>query len=307
MNFFTEVEIPACPWKIDYPSGVTMMGSCFTENIGQKLADRKFNVDINPFGILYNPVSLANSLRFLMQPRPFSEADLFFDQGSWNSFMHHSRFSGTGREQVLTAMNQQLEQSSSFLKNARFLIVTFGTAWVYEWIQSGQVVSNCHKIPAKKFRRYRLSVDGIVENYCSLWAELLKFNPNIKLVFTVSPIRHWKDGAIENQRSKSTLLLAIDRIIKSCGNETCYYFPSYEILMDELRDYRFYSGDMLHLSDVAAEHIYSKFSKTMIAEDCLKLSADIVKISKAVMHRPLNPFLKNTGNFCYLIFNRSID
>ena len=233
MKFFTEVEIPDCPWKIDYQSGVMMMGSCFTENIGQKLADLKFNIDLNPFGILYNPVSLANSLRRLMQPRQFIASDLFFDQGSWNSFSHHSRFSGSDRDQVLNTINRQLEQSSLFLKSTRLLVITFGTAWVYEWIQNGQVVANCHKIPAKEFRRYRLTIDEIAKEYNELHTELLKFNPNIKMVFTVSPIRHWKDGAIENQLSKATLLLSINQLIKRPGKDLCYYFPSYEILMDQ--------------------------------------------------------------------------
>ena len=288
MKFFTEVEIPDSPWKIDYQSGIMMIGSCFTENIGQRLADLKFRVDLNPFGILYNPFSVASSLRLLMQQKRFTGDDLFFDQGIWNSFYHHSRFSGVDQEQVLKNINQRMEVSGTFLKNARFLIITLGTAWVYEWKQNGQVVSNCHKIPAKEFRRFRLSSDEIVNSYFELLDELLKFNSKIKIVFTVSPIRHWKDGAIENQRSKATLLLAIDQLQRTLGNDFCCYFPSYEIVMDELRDYRYYASDMLHLSDVTVEHIYSKFNKIIISQDSKKISEDVLKIQKAVRHRPLN-------------------
>lgn len=301
MKFFTEVEIPACPWTIDYQSGVMMMGSCFTENIGQKLEEMKFNVDINPFGILYNPVSIANSIRNLIRQKDFTADDLFFDQGIWNSFSHHSRFSGVDRDQVLADINRRMKESGLFLKNARFLIITFGTAWVYEWMQNGQVVSNCHKVPEKEFHRYKLTTDEIVKDYTKLKTELLKFNPNIKMVFTVSPIRHWKDGAIENQRSKATLLLAIDQLTKNCENEHCYYFPSYEILMDELRDYRFYASDMLHLSEVAVEYVFSKFSKIMISENSMKLSADVIKILLAVKHRPLNSASEEYRKF--LLYN----
>ncbi|MDX9881140.1 MAG: GSCFA domain-containing protein [Prolixibacteraceae bacterium] len=306
MKFFTEVEIPPCPWKIDYQSGVMLMGSCFTENIGQRLANLKFNVDVNPFGILYNPVSLANSLKLLMQPRQFEADDLFSDRGVWNSFLHHSRFSGTGKEQVLHTINHQLQQSSLFLREARFLILTFGTAWVYESIHSKQVVSNCHKLPACEFHRYRLTVDEIVATYRTLTDDLQKFNPNIKIVFTVSPIRHWKDGAIENQRSKATLLLAVDQIVKEYGAALCYYFPSYEILMDELRDYRFYASDMLHLSDTAVEYIYSRFCRTMVSDDSLKLAEEVLKIRKAAMHRAFNPASEEYRKF--LLYNlRQID
>lgn len=306
MEFFTEVEIPPCSWKIDYQSGVALMGSCFTENIGQQLSGLKFSVDLNPFGILYNPVSIGNSLKLLMQPRQFTAADLFFDRGAWNSFYHHSRFSGANCEQVLNTINQQLQQSSLFLENARFLFLTFGTAWVYEWAQTKQVVSNCHKLPAREFHRYRLTVDEIVTTYRTLLYDLRKFNPNIKIVFTVSPIRHWKDGAIENQRSKATLLLAVDQIVKKHGGELCYYFPSYEILMDELRDYRFYASDMLHLSDTATEYIYSRFSRSMVSDDSLKLAEEVLKIRKAAMHRPFNPASGEYRKF--LLYNlRQID
>ncbi len=306
MNFFTEVDIPPCPWKIDYQTGVMMIGSCFTENIGQKLAELKFNIDINPFGILYNPVSVATSLRLLMQQKKITGDDLFFDQGVWNSFYHHSHFSGIDKDQVLQNINSRIETSGTFLKNARFLIITLGTAWVYEWKQKAQVVSNCHKIPASEFRRFRLTCDEITNDYSGLLAELWKFNSNIKIVFTVSPIRHWKDGAIENQLSKATLLLAVDRLLKDTGNDYLFYFPSYEILMDELRDYRYYARDMLHLSDVAVEYIYSKFSKIMISEDTKKISEDVLKIQKAVKHHPLNSASEEYKKF--LLYNlRQID
>lgn len=288
MSFFTEIKIPEFPWKMDYSKSMMFMGSCFSENIGQKLQDLKFNVDMNPFGIIYNPVSIANSLKILLEKRIFTEDDLFHDQGLWNSYYHHSRFSDTNRNAALEKINSRIEFSKEFLQNADFLMITFGTSWVYELKKNGHVVSNCHKVLSSEFKRFRLGVYEITEAYRELLEELWRFNPNLKVVFTVSPIRHWKDGAVENQVSKATLLLAIDRLLNGFGNANCGYFPSYEIMMDELRDYRFYAEDMVHLSQVAIDHIFDRFGKVLMSFDSLKLSKEVIKIRKAVLHRPAN-------------------
>lgn len=289
MSFFTEIQIPEFPWKLDYSRSTMLMGSCFSENIGQKLLDLKFKVDMNPFGILYNPESIANSLKILLEKRVFTENDLFQDQGVWNSFYHHSRFSDVDQKVVLENINGRIAVSHEFLKTADFLIITFGTAWIYELKRTGQIVSNCHKVPASEFKRFRLGVFEIVEKWRELAEKLWQFNPNLKLIFTVSPIRHWKDGAVENQLSKSTLLLAIDQLVRGFGDQQCRYFPSYEIMMDELRDYRFYAEDMLHLSPVAVDHIFDRFCAAAVSPESLKISGQITKILKAVQHRPFNP------------------
>ncbi len=289
MKFHTEIEIDRFPQQIDHNSPVMMLGSCFSENIGQKLEDQKFDTDINPFGILYNPASLSASLRRLMQAQPFSHAELFFDQGQWNSFMHHSRFSGIDADHVLQGINQRLISSSEFLKKARFLILTFGTSWVYRLKKDNQIVSNCHKIPAREFIRERLSVQEIVSDYKNLIRELKNFNPALNIIFTVSPVRHWKDGATENQRSKASLLLAIDEIQNCDQPNSCSYFPAYEIMMDELRDYRFYTADMLHPNDIAVEYIFNKFRDAVISEQSIALVKEILKIRQAFAHRPFNP------------------
>ena len=289
MSFFTEIHIPDFSCQIDYSKSMILFGSCFSENIGQKLIDLKFKVDMNPFGILYNPESIANSLNIILEKRIFTEADLFHDQGLWNSFYHHSRFSDPNQNIALEKINNRISSSHNFLKNADFLMITFGTAWVYELLKTGQIVSNCHKVPETQFKRFRLGVHEIIEAYRSLMEKLWAFNPNLKIVFTVSPIRHWKDGAVENQLSKATLLLAIDRLIKGFSDQNCCYFPSYEIMMDELRDYRFYADDMLHLSPVAVDHIFERFSKSMVSGKSMDISKDILKLRKAVEHRPVNP------------------
>lgn len=288
MSFFTEIKIPEFPWKMDYSKNMMFFGSCFSENIGQKLIDLKFNVDLNPFGILYNPVSIANSLKILIEERIFHESDLFQDQGLWNSFHHHSRFSDADQETVLKMINDRIAISSDFLLKADFLIITFGTSWVYELKKNGQIVSNCHKVPAAEFKHYRLGVYEITEAYREFLEELWRFNPNLKVIFTVSPIRHWKDGAVENQVSKATLLLAIDRLLNGFGDSKCRYFPSYEIMMDELRDYRFYAEDMLHISPIAIDYIFERFSKTIIEDESMQLAKDVMKIRKAILHRPVH-------------------
>lgn len=289
MNFFTEVHIQERTQKIDYSNRMMFLGSCFSENIGQKLIDLKFEVDMNPFGILYNPESVANSLKILLEKRVFTPDDLFADQGVWNSFFHHSRFSDINPEKVLEKINSRITFSSEFLKKTDYLFITFGTSWVYELKETGQIVSNCHKIPAARFKRFRLGVYEITELYRDLLEELWKVNPAMQVIFTVSPIRHWKDGAVENQVSKSTLILSVDRLKTGFGEDRCGYFPSYEIMMDELRDYRFYTDDMLHIAPVAVDHIFEKFCKTFISNESQSAFRAIRKIRNAMLHRPLNP------------------
>jgi hypothetical protein len=296
-KFQTEVDIPEFPWETGYQKSNIFLGSCFTENVGKRMTELKYAVDVNPFGILYNPVSVAHALEFLLQKKKFSKKDLIQHDGLWHSFFHHGRFSSANIEQALKNINDRIETSSRNLKEADFLFITFGTAWVYEYLATQQTVSNCHKIPAKKFRRFRLTVDEISEKYQEIIQKIRQVNPENKIIFTVSPIRHWKDGAVENQRSKATLLLAIDHILKSQNNENCGYFPAYEIVMDELRDYRFYAEDMIHLTDVAVKHIWDKFQTTLIDKNSLKTSGKVQKIANAVNHKPFNKFTKENLGF----------
>lgn len=295
-KFQTIVEIPKFNWETGYSKKNIFMGSCFTENVGNKMAALKYNVDINPFGILYNPISVANGIRILLHEKEFTNSNLIEYDGLWHSFFHHGKFSFSDKNRTLETINSRIKTSAEYFKNADFLFVTFGTAWIYKYKTTGETVSNCHKIPAKQFKRVRLSVNEIVDEYQQLLAEIRKLNPALKIIFTVSPIRHWKDGAIENQRSKATLLLAIDEIIKA-SKVNCAYFPSYEIVMDELRDYRFYTEDMIHISDVAIKHIWEKFESALISEESRKISKEVVKITAAANHRPFNKFTKEHLSF----------
>ncbi|QIA06254.1 GSCFA domain-containing protein [Draconibacterium halophilum] len=288
IKFQTTVEVPQFQWQTGYKKKNLFMGSCFTENVGAKMEALKYPVDINPFGILYNPLSVANGLQLLLEEKTFTTNDLIEHNGLWHSFSHHGRFSNTEQSKALDEINSRIKRSAAFLKNADFLFLTFGTAWIYRHKKGGDLVSNCHKIPAREFLRERLSVQQIVEVYNDLLKELWQVNPDLKVVFTVSPIRHWKDGAIENQRSKSTLILAVDQLIQEFNSEKCAYFPSYEIVMDELRDYRFYAEDMLHISEVAIKHIWSRFEAALIDAESIEIAKEVQKIGNAVKHRPIN-------------------
>ena len=288
-RFFTEVQVNDVGWKMSYQDKMMLMGSCFSENIGEKLKRRKFQVDVNPFGIIYNPLSVAKSIRILLSGKTYRQEDLFENNGIWGSFDHHGRFSSTSAGQTLSAVNNQLEYSRAFLRESAYLLITLGTSWVYELKATGKVVSNCHKFPAGDFKRFRITPGEIVAEFREVLTALWKFNPELKVLFTVSPVRHLKDGAVGNQLSKAALLLATDRLITGFGNERCAYFPSYEIMMDELRDYRFYAPDLLHLNQVAVDYIWERFAQVLISEDCRKMAKNVLKIVKAREHRPFNP------------------
>lgn len=247
-----------------------------------------FPTDLNPFGILYNPVSIAQSVNRLLSAEPFVESDLFHYNGLWHSYMHHGRFSGDTSEEVLASINSRLQFSSRFLRETDFLFITLGTAWVYELRSTGAVVANCHKVPASEFRRFRLTlletVDVLKDCLESLWST----SPDTRVVFTVSPIRHTNDGAVENQLSKSTLLLAVDALVKGYGKERCAYFPSYELVMDELRDYRFYAADMVHLSEVAVQFIWEKFAQVALSLTDRNIMKRVDSVNRALAHKPFN-------------------
>jgi hypothetical protein len=285
--FQTKVDILPTDLKITYEDSIMTFGSCFAENIGRKMQDIYFETDINPFGVLYNPVSISNSIKLLLENVSFAENEIFKNRDLWQSFSHSSLFSATSPEKCLENINQRFSKAASFLLSTNFLLITFGTAWIYEERKSGSVVSNCHKLPASNFTRRRLTVGEIVADYSNLINELSTKFPHLKLLFSVSPIRHWKDGAHENNISKSTLLLAIDELQKKFGQ--VHYFPAYEIQMDELRDYRFYASDMLHPSDVAVDYIWQRFSETYFDEATTRMKKEFEQLLGDLSHRPLFP------------------
>ena len=297
--FRTIVEIPLSAFKITHQHYVMTLGSCFAENIGKKLNDAFFQVEVNPFGVLYNPVSIRNSIQLLLEKMPFSQEAIFENKGLWQSFSHSSQFSDTNKENCLTNINRRLESASEFFNKTDFLLITFGTAWVFEDRKSGSVVSNCHKLPANCFNRRRLTVDEIVVDYSTLITELKIKQPNLRIIFSVSPIRHWKDGAHENNISKSTLLLAVEALQQKFQHVD--YFPAYEIHIDELRDYRFCAADMLHPSDVAVDYIWKRFSDTYFDEITIRMKKEFEQFMNDLSHRPLHP-----DSVEYKLFQQSI-
>ncbi|HEY3388487.1 MAG TPA: GSCFA domain-containing protein [Prolixibacteraceae bacterium] len=288
MKLSTEAEIPQFKNKMGYRHQSMMMGSCFAESIGTYLQELCLPVMVNPFGILYNPVSIVNSLNLVLSGKIFTEQDLFYANGLYNSFSHHSRFSGSDPVTTLANINIETAKASEVLKNSQHLFVTFGTSWVFKHNINGMIVSNCHKLPASTFDRYRLSVKQIIETWIPLIDQLRIINPNLRIVFTVSPIRHLKDGAHENQLSKSTLLIAIEELISLYGADLISYFPSYELLLDELRDYRYYAADMTHPSEVAVNFIREKFVAALLDEEAIRVSAELEKILPALKHKTRN-------------------
>lgn len=272
--------------KIDYDSHIMLVGSCFTENIGSKLGDMKFPTAINPFGILYNPVSIRNCLSMLARGQKMDSEALVQYNGLWHSLNHHGKFSHKEKALCIKNINENIEKSAAFLQETHYLFITFGTAWVYEWRKNEEIVANCHKIPDKFFERKLLNVDTIVAYYELLIKELNKLNPNLRIVFSISPIRHLKDGAVENQLSKATLVVAAHKIAAIFANVS--YFPAYELLMDDLRDYRFYTPDMIHLNELAVDYIWEYFAEVFFDDETRMVYREIAKIHKAMKHRPSN-------------------
>jgi len=284
--FRTLVSPPLSTKKINYSSKVMLLGSCFSDYMADKLVKSKFIVNNNPFGIVYNPLSVNFQLEKLMKGDEYTPDNLFLSDGVWCSYEHHSRFSNIDKEACLENMNQNLQRSRHFLESTDLLFLTFGTSYVYYLKDSNKVVSNCHKIAAREFDRKKVTVQEIVSIYDALIQKLIQFNPNAFVVFTVSPIRHWKDGAHENQLSKAILLLAIEEL---CGHHpNTIYFPSYEILMDDLRDYRFYAEDMLHPNSVAIQYIWEQVKYSFMLPETLLIMKDVDKIVQARNHRPFS-------------------
>lgn len=288
MNFQTTVELPAGLPSITHAGQLLLMGSCFAENIGKQLVENKFRVDVNPFGILYNPLSISTALTEILKGKEYREDDLFFYKECWHSPMHHGCFSSSDKEGVLLNINSRLQQACRAIDQLDWLIVTFGTAYVYQQKETGKVVSNCHQLPERNFNRRLLSVDEIVDEYLPLITEMITRNANLKILFTVSPIRHIRDGLHANQLSKSTLLLAMDRL-QQCFPKQIFYFPAYEIVLDELRDYRFYADDMLHPSPLAIRYLWERFSELFFSVETKQIISATEDICRDLSHKPFHP------------------
>ena len=288
MELYTTVRIPEPPFRLGLGERILLLGSCFAENIGAKLEEGKMNVDVNPFGTLYNPSSIATALRILLHPERFTENNLFHHEGIYHSFAHHSRFSSISKEECLDNINDRLFASAEKIRETKCLMITLGTAYVYRLKSTGEVVANCHKLPEDMFTREMLGVDEVVKEWKELLLSIWEQCPELKVLFTVSPIRHLRDGAHANQLSKATLLLFAEALRRSFP-ERVTYFPAYEIIMDELRDYRFYADDMLHPSPLAVDYLWQRFTEVFLSAEAGEALKEWTGVRRALEHRPFNP------------------
>ena len=287
MNFQTKIPLKKESKNlIDYDSKLLLLGSCFSENIGNKLEYYKFKSSQNPFGILFHPKAIESLITNAINEKNYTEDDLIFQNERWHCFDAHSSLSSSDKSELLKNLNTRISSTNKQLKEVSHIIITLGTSWVYKFIETDKTVSNCHKIPQKKFLKELLTVDEISEILEAIISLIKSINKNATVLFTVSPVRHLKDGVIENQRSKSHLISAIHTIVEPRKNIN--YFPSYEIVMDQLRDYRFYAEDMIHPNKTAINYIWNKFSEVWISDASEKTIKEIEFIQKGIAHKPFN-------------------
>jgi hypothetical protein len=295
MEFMINIDLKKMDKRIRYGEKILLIGSCFTEHIGNSLADLKFSVLQNPNGILFDPASVCKSLTSYIENDKYTGADLFDLNGVWHSWQHHSRFSNTEKEDALDAINASQERAHAFLKQAEWLIITLGSSFSYQLAGSaslasettGNGVANCHRAPAQWFAKQMLTIDSIVSLFDNCIHRLFQFNPELKIIFTVSPVRHIRDGVVENNRSKARLIESVHHLVNKF--EGLYYFPAYELVIDVLRDYRFYDIDLVHPNYMATDFVLEKFAGNCIDEDAQKLMPEIRKLVIARRHRAMQP------------------
>lgn len=286
MKFRTEIFPKESAYLMDYKDAIFFIGSCFSVNIHNKLHLLKFNTVSNPFGIVYNPISLSQQLNRILDAKHYTKSELYLFNEKWLSFDHHGEFSSSNSEKCLNQINARLEQGVKQLKTAKFLFITLGSAWVYNKKSNGKTVSNCHKIPAKEFTKELADTSNIVQELSNVIERITTVNPEIQIIFSISPVRHLSDGHFENQLSKGRLFDTIYQLKNQFKN--VHYFQAYELMMDDLRDYRFYNTDLVHPSNEAIEYIWEKYKSTYINTSSLSTITKVEKIIAASQHRPFN-------------------
>lgn len=291
MNFMLDIPIVSPEPRIKYGDKLLLTGSCFTEHIGNSLANLKFDILQNPNGILFDPASVASSLVSYVQNKVYCEEDLFYLNELWHSWQHHSIFSHVDQAAILTKINQSQKRATEFLKQADWLLVTLGSSFSYRLqeitSQNIEAVANCHRAPSQWFRKHLMTIEEINAVLDNAIHQLLRFNPSLKIIFTVSPVRHIRDGVTENNRSKARLIEVVHHLVHKFDN--IFYFPAYELVIDVLRDYRFYDIDMVHPNYQATQFVLEKFMQHFVSEESQKLSEEIQKIVIARKHKPFQP------------------
>lgn len=302
MNLTTKIPVQKSNFPLDYDSKIMLLGSCFAENMGEKFEYFKFQATTNPFGIIFNPVSLAKLIERSAQKEYYTEEDIFFNNDLWQCYEVHSELSHPDKEVFLSNLNSIIELTHQQISSLTHCIITLGTSWIYRNKETNDIVANCHKVPQKQFIKELLSPESIAQSIESIFFNISVLNPTCNFIFTVSPVRHIKDGFVENTQSKAHLITALHKTITQHPSPISY-FPSYEIMMDELRDYRFYAADMLHPSQTAIDYIWEQFFENYISESEFGLMNEICEIQRALKHRPFNP---NTESYLKFLENLKI-
>lgn len=296
MEFRTTVKTGENRAWLQHSDTVVLLGSCFSDNIGAKMNSALFNATVNPMGTLYNPMSIARGVQRLIDCAPVAGQDLFMQGGVWNSYDFHSRYSLPDKQATIDRMNQRIEQGHKALKQAQLLTITLGTAIVYRLKSTGEVVANCHKVPQHEFERKMMPTSEMSKVLDNMLTALHEFNPELRVILTVSPIRHIADGLGTNSLSKASLRVAIHEALTR-HKEYCDYFPAYEIMLDDLRDYRFYASDMVHPSDIAVEYIWQAFQATYLDDRSALAVARCERIHKRLQHRPMSANRETVDRF----------
>lgn len=287
MKLQTQINIPEQKPKISYNSKLLLLGSCFTENMGEKFTYFKFQQLQNPFGILFHPFAIENLITKAIQQKEYTEKDIFQHNQNWHSFEAHSRLSNSNPNAILNALNKAIAQTHKALTESTYMVITLGTAFVYKHLESKKYVANCHKVPQKAFKKELVKTPEIQKSLENIVSQCRALNPNLQFIFTVSPVRHAKDGLVQNTRSKAQLISAIHEAIDQ--KENAAYFPSYELLLDELRDYRYYTQDMLHPNATAIQYIWEKFVATWFAKETQPIMKKVAALQRNLEHKPFNP------------------
>lgn len=290
MQFTTPIPLQQGSSAIDYNSRILSLGSCFALNIGEKFGYFKFRNTINPFGILFHPLALEKVIRFALEDKQFTEADIFHHNESWHCYNAHSDLSVAESAALLQNLVAATATLREAITSASHIIITLGTAWVYRLNSTGELVANCHKVPQKEFTKELLSIETISNSLKNILSLIASVSPEATVVFTVSPVRHIKDGFVENQWSKANLIAALHSVLNTeKGLLNTAYFPSYEIMMDELRDYRFYAEDMIHPNRTAIDYIWQRFAENWVTPEAHQTMKLADSIQKGLQHRPFNP------------------
>ncbi len=286
MDFHLSFPIKPFESKLNYKQKLLFVGSCFAENIGELMQQSKFDTVLNSHGIIYNPQSISIAIQRYISNELYTEGDLFYANECWNSWEHHSRFSHPNKETCLAELNTQLNTAHHQLKQADWLFITLGSSFIYKHIESNQLVGNCHKVPQQQFEKLFLNSLDVIAEYKILIEKLKDFNPKLKIVFTVSPVRYVRDGVVENNLSKAHLLATVHQLVNDYSN--LYYFPAYELVIDDLRDYRFYKADMVHPNEQAIDYVFQKLKDVLFDSGTIDAFEKVNDILRASAHRPFN-------------------